>query len=91
MSIFALQAQQKFTGENNKNTGICLTLGGVSFTTAAILENGAQYGTNIIGTATSTSTTYVTPPIWKQTPRNIMFVVGIGLTITGLLTIVSNK
>ena len=31
--------------------------------------------------------TYVTPSFWQQTPRNIMFVVGITVTITGLITL----
>jgi hypothetical protein len=34
----------------------------------------------------STTSSYVTPPFWKQTPRNIMFVAGVGITITGLIT-----
>jgi hypothetical protein len=95
--IFVLTAMltqaQRNTGysDDRKNTGIVLTIGGVGFTAAALLETGYSYGTNVV-TKPSTSTTsqqvsYVTPPFWQQTPRNIMFVVGCTLTITGLFTL----
>jgi hypothetical protein len=93
MTLMTVQAQRStgYSDETRKNTGICLTVGGVAFTTAALLEGGSSYGTNVV-TKPSTSTSsqqvsYVTPPFWKQTPRNIMFVFGVTLTITGLFTL----
>lgn len=82
-----------FTGDSKKDLGIGMTVGGVAFTTAAILEGGYQYGTYVTTYAgtpnTSPKQTYVIPPVWKQTPRNIMFCVGVTLTITGLITAIS--
>lgn len=93
MTLITVQAQKRtsYSDETHKNTGICLTVGGVGFTAAALLECGSSYGTNVV-TKPSTSTasqqvSYVTPPFWQQTPRNIMFVVGCTLTITGLFTL----
>lgn len=92
MTLMTVQAQRN-TGysDDRKNTGICLTVGGVGFTAAALLEGGFSYGTNVV-TKPSTPTSsqqvsYVTPPFWQQTPRNIMFVFGCTLTITGLFTV----
>lgn len=97
LAVFTTQAQKRNTGyysnDNKKNAGICLTVAGVAFTGAAILEGGSQYGT-YVSTPNNTSkynTTYVTPPFWKQTPRNIMLVVGVSLTITGLITAASHR
>ena len=91
LSTSVAQSRYRNTDEGKKNTGICLTIGGVAFTGAAILEGGYQYGTYVT-TSPSTPTssqkqTYVIPPFWKQTPRNIMLVVGCSLTITGLFTL----
>jgi len=90
--------QRRSTGysdENRKSTGICVMVGGVAFTTAAVLEGGYQYGTYVVSKpATPTSSqqvTYVVPPVYQQTPRNIMFCVGVGLTITGLFTMLSAR
>jgi len=92
IGFIRVQAQRN-TGysDDRKNTGIGLTVGGVAFTAAALLETGYSYGTNVV-TKPSTSTSsqqvsYVTPPFWQQTPRNIMFVVGCTITITGLFTL----
>jgi hypothetical protein len=85
------QSKHQYSNSDKKNTGIVLTVGGVAFTGAAILEGGYQYGTYVTTSpATTTSSTkqsYVIPPFWKQTPRNIMFVVGCSLTITGLFSL----
>jgi hypothetical protein len=95
ITVMFTQAQNKsgYSDNNRQTTGWCLTIGGLGFTTAATLEGGYSYGTNII-TKPSTSTasqqvSYVIPPFYRQTPRNIMFTVGVGLTITGLLTALS--
>lgn len=93
LSTFGQKRSLGYNNETKRNSGIVVTVGGLGFTTAAILESGSSYGTNIT-TVQSTPTTsqkvsYVIPPVWQQTPRNIMFVVGVTLTITGLLTIAS--
>lgn len=95
MCVMIMQAQRQtgYSNESRRNAGICMTLGGVAFTAAAVLETGYSYGTNVV-TKPSTSTSsqqvsYVIPPAYKQTPRNIMFVVGVGFTITGLITALS--
>lgn len=89
------QKRQTYRDGNKTTTGACLTIGGLGFTFAATLEGGQSYGTyqtTSPSTPTSSSkVTYVTPPIWRQTPRNIMFVVGGTLTITGLFTMLSGK
>lgn len=84
------QTRRQSTERDNKN-GIVLTTGGVTFTAAAILEGPGNYGT-WSHTPNSTSTynmTYATKPFWQQTPRNIMFVTGLTLTITGLISLAS--
>lgn len=73
--------------DDRKKQFLCVLIAGLAFTTAAILEGGEMYGTYVVtkpGTATSSQqVSYVTPPLYKQTPRNIMLVFGVGLTITG--------
>ncbi len=83
------------TNDVRKNIGGGLIVGGIAFTAAAFIEGGSQYGhfvsvapTNLNGYST---TQFITPPIYKQTPRNIMFCVGFGLTITGLITVLSKN
>lgn len=89
------QKRSTYSDGNKMATGAGLTIGGVAFTFAAAIEGGQNYGTyQTTSPATATSSqkvTYVTPPIWRQTPRNIMFVVGGTLTITGLITMISGK
>jgi len=67
--------------------GIAMTLGGTAFTVAAILEGGSQYGTyKPVQNGKNTNSVLVIPPFLTQTPRNIMFFVGVSLTVTGLFT-----
>lgn len=70
---------------DTKDLGIGLTVGGLSFTLAATLEGSYQYGTYV--KQPDGKEKYVIPNFWGQTPRNIMFVVGGTLTITGLFTL----
>jgi len=97
VSLMTAHAQRKDShydynsnNDTRKNIGYGLTVGGVALTTAAIIEGGSQYGTYVNVAPTSSNgymtTQYVTPPVYQQTPRNIMFCVGIGFTITGLIT-----
>lgn len=79
-------AQKKY--ESN-NQGFVLAIGGLSFTTSAILEGGYMFGTN---KQTSNNTvSYVIPPFYKQTSRVIMLIVGVSFTVTGLLTMKSKN
>ena len=72
-------------GSGNKE-GLVLTIGGIAFTTAAILEGNVAYGTYQVRqtSPTTQSHKYVTPPFLRQTPRNIMFGVGISFSLAGL-------
>lgn len=98
LSLLTAKSQSRSSGfstESKKNTGVGLLVGGVAFTAAAILEGPYNYGTYVT-TSQSTPTmsqkvSYVTQPVWRQTPRNIMFCVGITLTMTGLITAISNR
>jgi len=93
MLIFVLNTTyaQKRQGysERDKSTSVGLVVGGVAFTTAAFLEGPQNYGTwkHNPNSTSQYNMTYVTPSFWQQTPRNIMFVVGITVTITGLITL----
>ena len=85
--IFILNghSQSKFYySGDTKDLGLGLTIGGVAFTIAATLEGSYQYGTYV--KQPNGKEKYVIPNFWKQTPRNIMFIVGGTFTITGLLT-----
>lgn len=71
---------------NDKNAGIVLTVAGVTFTAAALLQGGYDYGTWQTTTKPGNIqvNTYVKPPFMKQTPRQIMFFTGISLTFVGI-------
>lgn len=81
-------SQKRKSTSDIKSEGIALTLGGVSFTAAAILEGGSQYGTyKPTQNGRNTNSVLVIPPFITQTPRNIMFFAGVSLTIAGLFAI----
>lgn len=83
-------SQSNYDNKDRRNTGLVLTVGGVAFTTAAILEGSANYSTYKVtnGTKGNSPTHRLTNPSFiEQTPRNIMFTVGLTLTITGLFTL----
>lgn len=83
------QRGQSLSGNERRNAGIILTVGGLSFTTAAILEGGANYTTVQVVQINPTTQThkYHTKPFFQQYPRSIMFTVGASLTITGLFSL----
>ncbi len=85
-------AQRSQYSDNDK-PGIVLVISGVAFTTAAILETSQSYGTWKANPSPGNpyNNTYVTKPFWQQTPRNIMLVVGVSFTFTGLITMANNK
>lgn len=79
---------QRSYGYNNsekKEFGAAMIIGGVGLSTAMILEDAHSYGT--YNQTTKNSYNYVTPPFYKQFPKNVFFVVGIGFTITGLFSL----
>ena len=83
-------AQSDYDSKDRRNTGLVLTVGGVAFTTAAILEGSANYSTNQVTKGTNGNSPIhrlTNPSFIEQTPRNIMFTVGLTLTITGLITL----
>lgn len=83
-------SQSNYDSDDRKKTGLVLTIGGVAFTTAAILEGSYNYSTYKVtnGVKGNSPTHRLTNPSFiEQTPRNIMFTVGVTLTITGLITL----
>lgn len=81
--------------DSRKNGFLCILIAGIAFTTAAIIEGGSHYGTYVNSTpstlGTSPTSTYVTPPVYQQTPRNVMFCVGIVFTTVGIVGMANNK
>lgn len=85
--ISKTQAQSRYSNDTKQERGAALIIGGVSLTTAALLEGGSSYGTYIAtGPKNSNTTKYKVPAFLTQTPRNIMFFAGVTITITGLFT-----
>ena len=83
-------SQSTYDSDERRTNGIILTVGGVAFTTAAIIEGSYNYSTYKVtnGTKGNSPTHRLTNPSFiEQTPRNIMFTVGLTLTITGLFTL----
>lgn len=72
---------------SSKDGFMVILLGGIAFTTASILEGGGNYGTwtSTPTTGSPYNQTYTTKPFLQQTPRNIMFFTGVGLTLTGII------
>jgi hypothetical protein len=65
-----------------------MLVGGVSLLTASILENNAR-GDWVYSYSQKTNSftkQYVKPNILTNTPVNIIFVVGVTLTVTGLFS-----
>lgn len=77
--------------DERKATFAGIFIAGLAFTTASILEGGYQYGTYVSTPGNPNSSTYVTPPFWKQTPRQIMFCIGVGFTLTGGFGLLSSN
>jgi hypothetical protein len=75
----------------HENKGLIMTIGGLGFTTAAILEGNYNYTTNktVSNGNNTVITKQYTPPFFQQYPRSIMFTVGVSLTVTGLITLIA--
>lgn len=75
----------------HENKGLIITIGGLGFTTAAILEGNYNYTTNqtVSNGNNTVITKQYTPPFFQQYPRSIMFTVGVSLTVTGLITLIT--
>jgi hypothetical protein len=80
---------QYMTTSKNKNVSVVLMVSGGSLITASILQNNASgiWVSNYSYYANSYTSTYVKPNIFTNTPNNIMFGVGVTLTITGFVNI----
>ncbi len=75
----------------HENKGLIITIGGLGFTTAAILEGNFNYTTyqTVPNGNNSFQVNKTTKPFFQQYPRSIMFTVGVSLTITGLITLIT--
>ncbi len=79
-----LKLKSKSSSRSNEDKAfLTLFISGIAFTTAAILEGSYGYGTWKGGNIGNPKSTYVIPNFWSQTPRQIMMVVGVGMTVTG--------
>lgn len=89
--FLSLTGFSQYKIDNHENKGLVLTIGGVGFTTAAILEGSANYTTNQVISYGNNSimVKQYTPPFFQQYPRSIMFTVGVSLTVTGLITLIT--
>lgn len=76
---------------NYVTVGFGMMLGGVVFTGASILEGNKNYVTYKPNPNNPNSPIQVVTPFWQQTPRQIVFTFGVGLTVTGLITMLVNK
>ena len=65
---------------DKKTAFAIIFISGIGFMTASLLENGYPYGTY---SSNQYNSTYIQKPFWQQTPRQIMFGVGLGFTIIG--------
>jgi hypothetical protein len=79
---------QTFRYSNKPKNGPIMLVGGVSLLTASILENNTQ-GDWVYSYSQKTNSftkQYVKPNILTNTPVNIIFGVGVTLTVTGLFS-----
>jgi hypothetical protein len=79
---------QTFRYSNKPKNGPIMLVGGVSLLTASVLENNAQ-GDWVYSYSQKTNSftkQYVKPNILTNTPVNIIFGVGVTLTVTGLFS-----
>lgn len=79
---------QTFRYSNKPKNGPIMLVGGITLITASVLENNAQGDWVYTYSPKSGTFTkeYVRPNIFKNTPVNIFFGVGITLTVTGLFS-----
>lgn len=75
----------------DKTFGLGLFIGGAAFTAASILETNSHYLVYQYNPSNPSIPIATYPPFWQQTPRQIVFVVGVTFTITGLFTMIANK
>ncbi len=76
--------------DDRKLTFAVLLVGGLAFTAASILEGNGNYGTwsHTPNSTSQYNMTYSTKPFIQQT-RAIMFGVGVGLSLTGVIGLLS--
>jgi hypothetical protein len=88
LSLCVKTKAQTFRYSNKPKNGPIMLVGGVSLLTASILENNAQ-GDWVYSYSQKTNSftkQYVKPNILTNTPVNIIFGVGVTLTVTGLFS-----
>ena len=95
MSAAQTFGQRHSKSDDNTKTGrgLVLVVSGITFTGAAILQTGNMYqvpGYNP-NPGNPNTQTYNTQPFMQQTPRQLMLFVGIGLTVTGLITFMTHN
>jgi hypothetical protein len=89
--FLSLTGFSQYMSDKYENKGLVITIGGLGFTTAAILEGNYNYTTNqtVSYGNNSIMVKQYTPPFFQQYPRSIMFTVGVSLTVTGLITLIA--
>jgi hypothetical protein len=88
LSLCVKTKAQTFRYSNKPKNGPIMLVGGVSLLTASVLENNAQ-GDWVYSYSQKTNSftkQYVKPNILTNTPVNIIFGVGVTLTVTGLFS-----
>jgi len=88
LSLCVKTKAQTFRYSNKPKNGPIMLVGGVSLLTASILENNTQ-GDWVYSYSQKTNSftkQYVKPNILTNTPVNIIFGVGVTLTVTGLFS-----
>ena len=88
LSLCGNTKAQTFRYSNKPKNGPIMLVGGVSLLTASVLENNAQ-GDWVYSYSQKTNfftKQYVKPNILTNTPVNIIFGVGVTLTVTGLFS-----
>lgn len=80
------QRKKSYSDNPNRGRGYVMLFGGLAFTVAAGLETNNMY---MVATTPNPSNpsyqVYKPLPFWQQTPRQIMLVVGVSFSITGLI------
>lgn len=82
-----------YDGNSSKKNGLVLTLSGISFTTAGLCEGFYNYRNWVPSDPQRPylGGQWVKKPWYKQGGRPYVIGVGVTLTFTGLITLISNK
>jgi len=71
--------------DNYRTSLVAILIAGAAFTTVSILENGRAFGTYYSDPQPGNpkNINYRVQNFWTQTPRQLVFCVGVGLTLAG--------